>query len=355
MLRFRFWVYDSGQWVYQNEHVTGPHNIYTTYSTPLAPMTNPWTDVIERACTWCNGLSSASSISDQLVYSLYDAGWVYDPTKTHTVVASWSSQTLKLSEMLSSTWADCKDFGNFYTCLARSLGVDGQAYFVEGPFSTKPVLGSNKSAWETFVFNHHQFGWQSSLVHDASIKVDHSAPKYPVNMDRDTTYKGYLVATSPPPTWNPRGSVVCSVTSSLLGLSAASEPLQASNMKEFELEGTIETKWHGDPGPVSKQSWRHVESGALLEVEFANFESSELAAKACHEQVRWTEAMPAVGAFSGGTIGDECWHWMTDRSARLLFRSGSCAVDLFIVGSQLPKDAGILLEDVAYRVLRNVR
>jgi hypothetical protein len=66
------------------------------------------------------------------VYSLYDAGWVYDPTKTHTVVSSWSSQTLKLSEMLTSTWADCKDFGNFYTCLARSLGVDGQAYFVEG-------------------------------------------------------------------------------------------------------------------------------------------------------------------------------------------------------------------------------
>jgi len=115
---------------------------------------------------------------------------------------------LDLSEMLDDDWADCKGFGNLFTCATRSLGVSGAALPVLGPFNTRPILGARHSTRESVSWNHHQFGWQSSLVHDSACKVDQADPKYAVNMARDTTYKGYLYQSG---TWSPQSSVVCSV------------------------------------------------------------------------------------------------------------------------------------------------
>lgn len=144
---------------------------------------------------------------------------------------------------------------------------------------------------------------------------------------------------------------------SLLDLPATARPLKASEMAQFNLDGTRQTQWllNGDTYPVLRQSWRHVETGSLLEVDFAQFRSTELAAAACQAQVLWTQLMPAAGTFSGETIGDQCWHWLTSDGGRLLFRNGTSAVDLAVRGLQSPDNVATLLEDVAARVLRHVR
>lgn len=129
---------------------------------------------------------------------------------------------------------------------------------------------------------------------------------------------------------------------------------------QFKLEGIRQAEWliDGKTHRVPVQFWRHVESGALLQVDFLDLSSSELAAAACQHEVRWTAAIPSAGTFSGGTIGDQCWHWLSDTSARLLFCTGPYTVSLHIVGP-LPDNVTTALttalEDAATQILRNVR
>lgn len=146
---------------------------------------------------------------------------------------------------------------------------------------------------------------------------------------------------------------VVALLTRFLGLPAMAALIQSG---QFRFEGISQAQWlaNGNIYRVTSQSWRHIESGALLEVEFATFESSELAGSACREQMRWASAAPETGSFSGQEIGDQCWHWLTDRSARLLFRSASCVVSLHMAGLP-PNSAATVLEDVATRILRSVR
>ncbi|MGE5580575.1 MAG: hypothetical protein ACM3WU_11125 [Bacillota bacterium] len=147
--------------------------------------------------------------------------------------------------------------------------------------------------------------------------------------------------------------LVLAILSPLLGLPAIAGLLGTG---QFKLEGIRRTQWlaDGDLHSVPRQLWRHVESGSLLEVDFVRLKSSELAASACQTQVMSTSLRATAGAFNGVTIGDECSHWLTSESARMLVRSGRTVVNLHTVGS-LPEDVTTLLEDVATRILRYVR
>jgi len=146
----------------------------------------------------------------------------------------------------------------------------------------------------------------------------------------------------------------------LVVMRLAAGPLKAGEMPEFKLVRTFKTEWfvNGKICRVPTQSWRHIETGAWLEVEFASFSSNDVAAAACQAQLTQTAEMPRVGSFSGSAIGDQCWHWggrPQGRSGRLLFRSGSLAVSIHMVGAHLVEDVTTLLEDVACRILRNIR
>ena len=153
-------------------------------------------------------------MSDNATTGLYLSRWTYYPYHSHTNTDT-TTQTFDLAGFLDDSGGDCRDFGNMYTCMLRSLGAAGQADIVYGQFGTKPILGSNLGSWASYNFNFHQFGWYSSQVHDAEAMVNQSSPIYSINMDRDTTYKGYFYDTG---YWTPSASFVCSVGTWALSL-----------------------------------------------------------------------------------------------------------------------------------------
>jgi hypothetical protein len=99
-------------------------------------------------------------------------------------------------------WVDCQDFSNFYSVLCRNLGVDAKSDLIEGILYTKEILPVGQSIWQNFSWNFHQVGWfvPSGKVYDPTIKVNKSSPLIPMNLIRDTEYKGYLYNSG---AWNP--------------------------------------------------------------------------------------------------------------------------------------------------------
>ncbi len=363
-LLFEFWVYQGGVWVWQNQYESGTHSLYVTLAAPLTPMGSPWIEVIDRATTWSDGLSSESTISDDLVSDLYNATWTYTPGISHTWRGTEdpTDQYFELDKMLDATQGDCKDFGNLYACLMRCLGIDGRAYFLWGPFDTRPLLGSHLGSWTTYSFSHHQFGWDTSLVHDACVKVDQSAPKYAVNMNRDTTYKGYAYSSG---TWNPVNYVICK-----LGAPPVPEPppwptslslFSATEATALSLShmGQGISYWTTSTGSAEAHSEELAAADGLwvVHVKYAIFETDEEASSASQAEVSWCEATGEPGSYSGLPVGDACWHWSESvPGLQMVFRTGNVAASIVLEcreGSASQYEA--VLEAVAQAAVRRIR
>lgn len=130
-------------------------------------------------------------------------------------------------------------------------------------------------------------------------------------------------------------------------------------MPEFKLERTSLSRWYCMDGQTRLkviQHWRHVETGALLEVGYGKFLSSEDAIAACQYDLMVTAIAERAGSSSDKAIGDECWWWEGCNGTRFLFRSGSIVVCVHMNREDgLPENALELTEDVATRILRHIR
>lgn len=361
---FYFYVNQGGTWVWQNQYESGTHYLYTTMATPLSPMSYPWVEVIDLAATFCSGASSTGTVGDECARDLYGSIWTYEPGITHTARSTSNplDQYFDLAGFLDDIgqMGDCKDFGNLYALLMRSLGVDGRAYFVDGPFDPKPILGANTAMWTDYPrLVHHQFGWHSSQVHDAAIKVNQAAPLYAINMDRDTTYKGYLYQSGD---WFPKGSVICKLgqppgggdpwptgltpgvaleTASSLGLTYV-----ASGNSTWATPNTL--------AQAITQRWR-LPDGSELILKLAAFPTDMEAREASLAEAEWSELSPELGSYSGAPLGDCCWFWPSGRNVRrLVIQSGRYAISALLVGNNLDRHAGLWLEELVRAGLRHI-
>lgn len=166
------------------------HIYYTLLSTPLAPMAQPWTGVLDLACNWASGDNWDLGIIKDLTEGLYNCGVTYNQGVSHT-----SGYTnLNLGSLLSgldnpsNVAMDCKDFSNFLQVLNRSLGVscnylriawrpDYPPLLTESEFVHNYLLpaGYDEDEDEEVEPNNwyfHMVCWFNSQVADASTQLD---------------------------------------------------------------------------------------------------------------------------------------------------------------------------------------
>jgi hypothetical protein len=159
------------------------HEGYVVLQTPISPMQEPWVGVLDKACSWASGETTASSAVSDMTYELYNYGVEYDGGQHYTTDYTNLDLTSLLADLAdpSSVEMDCRDFSNFLHVLTNSLGVSGKYNRIDRTtspywFHYNYILPSGWEHWSTSDWNYHQVGWYyNSNVADAAAKIDNDA------------------------------------------------------------------------------------------------------------------------------------------------------------------------------------
>lgn len=172
--------------------VTGPHWYYILLAAPQAPMSVPWSDVLEYACAWAAGRSSESDALSKITEGAYNNLGIthdYDGTQTHA-----PGQTVYLTNLLNDDIVDCRDMSAVVQVFTRAIGgTSTQVRRINGGFYYKQILpiGYSDDDWVVGYWNFHQVGWKSN-VYDACLKLNQSSPRIPVDENINDPYKNDL-------------------------------------------------------------------------------------------------------------------------------------------------------------------
>jgi len=168
--------------------MTGGHDYYILLAAPQAPMSVPWTDVLDYACVWARNQSTESSAVTKITQNAYTSlGKTYNGYDTHAPVPYFN-----LTKFLAESWADCRDMSAVVQVFTRAIGVGTtQVRRINGQFLFKPILPIGYTQWITGTWNFHQVGWYSN-VYDACVKLNQSNPRIPVNENINGEYKNDL-------------------------------------------------------------------------------------------------------------------------------------------------------------------
>ncbi len=175
------------------------HTYYTLLAVPQAPMTEPWSNVLDYACDWASGESIDVNVVAKVTEGAYNNLEVeYDGDWSHAWVPYFD-----LTDMLSDGWADCQDMSAVVQVFSNALGISGiLVKRIDGRFGYKLILPIGLTSWQGGIWNFHQVGYYSN-VYDACLKLKASAPRIPVNESLNAEYKNDLYASG---TWNPQSS-----------------------------------------------------------------------------------------------------------------------------------------------------
>lgn len=155
------------------------HTYFTLLAAPLAPMEEPWVSVLDKACVWAGGQSTAEGVLASLTNSLYSSGVIYAPGSFYTI---GSNTNLDLKSLLtdlvtpSNVNMDCRDFSNFLQVLNRGLGVACEYNRIWMTCNYNYILPAGWSSGSTGFWVYHQVGWYNSKVADSAAKVDNDDP-----------------------------------------------------------------------------------------------------------------------------------------------------------------------------------
>jgi hypothetical protein len=189
------------------------HTYYTLLSTPQAPMSVPWTDVLEYSCIWASGLSDNINIIGTLTTCLYSqSGLVYDEFQTHYEFVGWPPIKFEfnLTDFLIE-WnkADCQDCSMFLSILSSSIGASlYQTRRIDGGFYTKRIIPIGNENETTKSWNFHQIGWLNN-VYDPALKLVNTFPVIPININISNPYKTDLYEGG---VWSPQDAFVLGQT-----------------------------------------------------------------------------------------------------------------------------------------------
>lgn len=186
--------------------VNTTHTYYTLLATPQAPMSIPWSEVLDKACVWANGQNTNSSVLHSLTSRLYlNSGLDYDGNQSHYEPDNWpyyTKFTFHLTDFLNE-WnkADCQDCSMFLSILSSSIGASlTQTRRIQGSFYTKNIepIGTTYG-WITTRWSFHHVGWLNN-VYDPAIKINQSSPYIPIDKNIENQYKTDLYSSG---TWSP--------------------------------------------------------------------------------------------------------------------------------------------------------
>lgn len=192
--------------------VSTSHVIYTLLSTPKAPMSTPWIDVLDYACVWANGNLSEANILYDLCNNLYNnSGLEYDGERSHYEY-NYSTQIMefKLTAFLADwDFADCQDMSMFLSILSSSIGASlNQTKRIEGTFWTKNIdpVGTTYD-WDSYKWDFHHVAWLNN-VFDPCISLNQSGTDIPI----DCNIESYESKVRNSGTWSPQTAFVLGQT-----------------------------------------------------------------------------------------------------------------------------------------------
>ena len=135
-----------------NINSSGEHTIYIVLDTPVPPMAEPWTEILDYACVWANTATSPSTACSYILSEGFAAHYTWNGT-------------------------NCDDLSSAFHYLVTALGISCTQHFWSEPSFLRPrvdgdmmymrtnevdPVGSTGSGYYTFT--HHQWasisGWQ---------------------------------------------------------------------------------------------------------------------------------------------------------------------------------------------------
>jgi len=175
------------------KRTSGPHTIYVLLARPDDPwqewgQRRVWTEVLDYACVWADQDADESQAVDGITVGAYNSfGKNYEGWHTHA-----SGTTLDLTDLLSDSWADCRDMSATVHVFTRAIGGSvTEVRWIDGRFWYQSIDPIGAPGWTTpgpnEWWNFHQVGHYSN-VYDACIRLDPSTPRIPCNEAIDGTY-----------------------------------------------------------------------------------------------------------------------------------------------------------------------
>ncbi len=210
---------------------TGEHLLYTTYDIPNALMSQPWLQVIDKACIWANGESDRTAALTAVTVELnalddLDGDIDYVPGCQYTSFDEFSTDivfnlTSFLAEIgsLSNITINCVDCAAAIRVFANAIGLDLEFCILElnSIVSTNYIdpIGNNnplsppsatepEENWLTTMWRYHMVGWHTGdVLYDACLHLDGLGSPGSLPCSRLTpvdmihaTYCGYLTTST---------------------------------------------------------------------------------------------------------------------------------------------------------------
>jgi len=184
---------------------TTQHTYYTLLATPQAPMSEPWTDVLDYACVWAGGKSSQWDILKYItegIYAMGDTDGDIDYIVGSTYSPTYNSFLLTLFfnniEDSSNVQVNCTDCANLVSIFTAAVGCQAYTKRIYPGFTTNSIDPIGNPGWSTPNWTYHQFGWVGNTVNDACLRLYESGyPIVPTNKSQND-YNTLLINGTPP-------------------------------------------------------------------------------------------------------------------------------------------------------------
>jgi len=199
---FDWKVSKIGTTSYPNFHMGSTRmDYYTVFDTPVTTMESPWIGVLDGACDWAHGCTTAldvlSDVTTGIYYDLEDTDGDID-WQTDSVYTGDNYYSFDLDNFLyhlsseDDVMVNCTDVANIFNIYTTALGISTQTkriYKDEGTFDTNlaDAIGWNIGDFVSYPWYNHQFGYyNSSYVYDPCIRFYDDPPYIPIYVDVDT-------------------------------------------------------------------------------------------------------------------------------------------------------------------------
>jgi hypothetical protein len=197
------WQYREKQNDPWTDLATSEHRIYVLLEVPKAPWQQspyssantqlPWTDVLDRACSWAFGATSRDQAAERVTQSVYGLGpsiVEYDcPGYGFSHYSSGSFSCAAFLDLLAGgpglgRYINCSDCATIVSTFANAVGCDLWQSRMGYSFGLNPLLAIGSNVWQTACgwksFTYHEVAWKdgctaSDPVWDACLQVDGDA------------------------------------------------------------------------------------------------------------------------------------------------------------------------------------
>ena len=170
---------------------------YTVLASPTAPMTQPWTEVLDKACVWASGKSDATNATIALCNGFYansyynpgNRAWYTEGSPEIFHLNNFLHKTAGVSPAPSGLQGQCNDFSDFLVCLSAAVGAKPvQSQRSNGGFYYSHVIYAGTTTSHTPMpdyFNYHQWTTDGTAsagnIFDSAVRPDNAATAIPVN------------------------------------------------------------------------------------------------------------------------------------------------------------------------------